>query len=94
MAGMKDLPEETEQRLALAAEIQDRRWPKAYEDEDDDEGGDEDGDDDRNLYRLTTFDVSAIMFVPLDEVKRWSKSEDAGRAAIALLTRFVRKCML
>ncbi|KAK0636721.1 hypothetical protein B0T17DRAFT_88407 [Bombardia bombarda] len=69
MAGMKDLPEETEQRLALAAEIQDRRWPKAYEDED----GDEDGDDDRNLHRLTTFDVSAIM------------------AAIALLTRFVRK---
>jgi hypothetical protein len=79
--------EDIEQRLALAAEIQDLRWRQAK--------GDEEYDDkiDRNILRLTTFDLSAIMIAPLDEVQDWLKAKDAGTGAIIKLTLLVRMCM-
>ncbi|KAI2615692.1 hypothetical protein GGR54DRAFT_265245 [Hypoxylon sp. NC1633] len=67
--------EETEQRLALAAEIQDRRWHQLHEDEDEDDVD----DNDRDCHRLTTFDLSAIMFVPLDWRQKIDLPNEGGK---------------
>ncbi len=76
--------EDMEKRLVLAAKLQDIRW---------DDAGCYGNEESMEMSRMTAFDISALMLIPIDTIQKWVDLKSIAAREMEGTKDLVRACM-